>query len=108
VRYDRWKLLFMQQRAEGLKTWSEPLVPLRVPLIEDLRADPFERAAEEAEGYGNYILNHAFLAVPAQDFRGPALVNLRKRGPVIELYSRQIFITGRCRRSRRPLSLNGS
>jgi arylsulfatase A-like enzyme len=73
VRYDRWKLLFLQQRAVGFKVWSEPLVPLRVPLIEDLRADPFERAVDEAEGYGNYILNHAFLAVPAQAFVGQHL-----------------------------------
>ena len=73
VRYDRWKLLFLQQRAVGFKVWSEPLVPLRVPLIEDLRADPFERAVDEAEGYGNYILNHAFLAVPCQFFVGQHL-----------------------------------
>jgi arylsulfatase A-like enzyme len=73
VRYDRWKLLFLEQKAVGFKVWSEPLVPLRVPLIEDLRADPFERATNEAEGYGNYILNHAFLAVPAQAFVGQHL-----------------------------------
>jgi arylsulfatase len=73
VRYERWKLLFLEQRAKGFKVWSEPLVPLRVPLIEDLRADPFERAVDEAEGYGNYILNHAFLAVPAQAYVGKHL-----------------------------------
>jgi arylsulfatase A-like enzyme len=73
VRYDRWKLLFLEQRAEGFKVWSEPLVPLRVPLIEDLRADPFERAEHEADGYGTYIVDHAFLAVPAQAFVGAHL-----------------------------------
>jgi len=73
LRYERWKLLFLEQRAEGFKVWSEPLIPLRVPLIEDLRADPFERAEHEAEGYGTYILNHAFLAVPAQAFVGQHL-----------------------------------
>jgi arylsulfatase len=73
VRYDRWKLLFLQQTAKGFKVWQEPLVPLRVPMIEDLRADPFERAYETAEGYGTYILNHAFLAVPAQAFVGQHL-----------------------------------
>ena len=73
VRYDRWKLLFLEQRARGFKVWSEPLVPLRVPLIEDLRGDPFERATDDAEGYGTYILNHAFLAVPAQAFVGKHL-----------------------------------
>jgi arylsulfatase A-like enzyme len=73
VRYERWKLLFLEQRAVGFKVWSEPVVPLRVPLIIDLRADPFERAVDEAEGYGNYILNHAFLAVPAQAYVGKHL-----------------------------------
>jgi arylsulfatase len=73
VRYDRWKLLFLEQRAKGFKVWSEPVVSLRVPLIIDLRADPFERAPDEAEGYGTYILNHAFLAVPAQAFVGQHL-----------------------------------
>jgi arylsulfatase len=73
LRYDRWKILFLEQRAEGFKTWSNPLAPLRVPLIEDLRADPFERAEHEAEGYGNYILNHAFLLVPAQAVVGQHL-----------------------------------
>jgi len=68
VRYERWKLLFLEQRAVGFKVWSEPLVPLRVPLVEDLRADPFERSQRDAEGYGNYILNHAFLMVPAQAY----------------------------------------
>jgi arylsulfatase A-like enzyme len=81
VRYDRWKLLFLQQRQVGFKVWSEPLVPLRVPLIEDLRADPFERAESEAEGYGNYILNHAFLAVPAQFFVGQHLQTYIKYPP---------------------------
>ncbi len=72
-RYDRWKLVFLQQRAMGFKVWSEPLVQLRVPLIEDLRADPFERAVDEAEGYGNYIVDHVFLAVPAQFLVGQHL-----------------------------------
>ena len=31
LRYDRWKLLFLEQRAAGLRVWQEPLMPLRVP-----------------------------------------------------------------------------
>jgi arylsulfatase len=73
VRYDQWKLLFLQQKEVGFKVWSTPLVPLRVPLIEDLRGDPFERAESEADGYSTYILNHAFLLVPAQAFVGQHL-----------------------------------
>src|SRR5262249_22318817 len=30
-RYDKWKAVFAEQRAEGFAVWSEPLVKLRVP-----------------------------------------------------------------------------
>ena len=68
LRYERWKLLFLEQKAVGFKVWSEPLVPLRVPLIEDLRGDPFERAVNEAVVYDDWLINRAFLLVPAQAF----------------------------------------
>jgi arylsulfatase len=73
LRYDRWKLLFLQQKEVGFKVWSEPLTPLRVPLIIDLRADPFERAPLESSEYDMFTLNHAFLCVPAQAFVGQHL-----------------------------------
>jgi len=45
LRYDNWKLVFMEQRAPGtLRVWSEPFVMLRVPKIFNLRTDPYERA----------------------------------------------------------------
>ena len=44
LRYDRWKIVFLEQRAEGLDVWQDPLIPLRFPKLIDLRADPFERA----------------------------------------------------------------
>ena len=44
LRYERWKIVFLEQRAEGLDVWQDPLVPLRFPKLFDLRADPFERA----------------------------------------------------------------
>ena len=101
VRYERWKLLFLEQRAKGFKVWSEPLVPLRVPLIEDLRADPFERAVDEAEGYGNSILNHAFLAVPAQAYVGKHLQTYLEYPPG---RSRAASPSTRCCRSSRKLA----
>ena len=44
LRYGRWKIHFAEQRAEGIKVWQEPFVPLRCPMLIDLRADPFENA----------------------------------------------------------------
>lgn len=45
LRYDSWKLVFMEQRIQGtLRIWAEPFVTLRVPKIFNLRTDPYERA----------------------------------------------------------------
>jgi arylsulfatase len=52
LRYDRWKLVFLEQRARGLDVWQDPLVTLRLPKLFDIRADPFERADQDS---GDYI-----------------------------------------------------
>ena len=44
LRYNRWKLVFAEQRAEGFEVWEEPFVPHRVPKLIDVYSDPFERA----------------------------------------------------------------
>jgi arylsulfatase A-like enzyme len=44
LRYEKWKLVFLEQRDHGFSVWGNPFIPLRVPWIEDLRADPYERA----------------------------------------------------------------
>ena len=48
LRYDRWKIVFMEQRAHGLEVWQEPLVTLRFPKLFFLRTDPYERSDHEA------------------------------------------------------------
>jgi hypothetical protein len=45
LRYDHWKLVFMEQRVPGtLRIWAEPFVTLRLPKLFNLRTDPYERA----------------------------------------------------------------
>ena len=44
LRYGDWKIHFAVQRAEGIRAWEEPLIPLRFPMLVNLRADPFENA----------------------------------------------------------------
>ena len=73
LRYNRWKLVFLEQRAHGLDVWQDPLVPLRFPKLFDLRTDPFERADEEAGDYDRWRVDHAFLLVPAQAYVGEHL-----------------------------------
>lgn len=67
MRYDNWKLVFMQQRLPGtLAIWGEPFVATRVPLLFNLRTDPFERADVTSNTYWDWFLDRAFLVVPAQ------------------------------------------
>ena len=66
LRYDQYKVVFMEQQAHGLEVWMQPLVPLRAPKLFNLRSDPFERAEHEAGGYDTWFIEHLFLLVPAQ------------------------------------------
>jgi len=67
LRYDNWKFVFAEQRAPGtLQVWAEPLTHLRVPKIFNLRMDPYEKADITSNTYYDYLLNHAFLIIPAQ------------------------------------------
>jgi arylsulfatase A-like enzyme len=68
LRYDRWKLVFMEQREEGLNVWQNPLIPLRFPKLFDLRADPFEKAQTDSGEYGKWRIERAFLLIPAQAY----------------------------------------
>ena len=68
LRYDQWKIVFMEQRAHGYEVWQEPLVTLRLPKIFTLRGDPFERADHEGIDYPRWRLERAFVLVPAQAF----------------------------------------
>jgi arylsulfatase len=65
LRYDRWKIVFAEQRARGLAVWQEPFVPLRLPKLFDLRTDPFERGDEGSIFYDKWRVDHAFAVVPA-------------------------------------------
>src|SRR6195256_746273 len=73
LRYDRWKMVFLEQRAEGLAVWENPLVPLRFPKLMDLRSDPFETAEHNAGNYEHWRVQRAFLMVPAQAYVGEHL-----------------------------------
>ena len=69
LRYDDWKMIFMEQKAQGtFRVWMEPFVPLRVPLIENLRRDPYERATITSNTYYDWLLDRAFLLVPVQAY----------------------------------------
>ncbi len=82
VRYDNWKLVFMEQRTPGtLAIWANPFTSLRVPKIFNLRTDPYERADITSNTYYDWVLDHVFLIVPAQDYVGKFLATLKDYPP---------------------------
>ncbi|WP_419693220.1 arylsulfatase [Mesorhizobium muleiense] len=68
LRYERWKMVFLEQREEGLAVWENPLIPLRFPKLFDIKGDPFERAQTDAGEYARWRVEHAFALVPAQAY----------------------------------------
>jgi arylsulfatase A-like enzyme len=69
MRFDNWKLVFLEQRAPGtLRVWAEPYTQLRVPKIFNLRLDPYERADVTSNTYYDWLLDHAWVVIPAQSF----------------------------------------
>ena len=82
LRYEDWKLIFMEQRATGtLRVWAEPFTPLRVPLIFNLRRDPYERAQITSNTYYDWLIDRAYLLVPAQAYVGRFLATFKDYPP---------------------------
>jgi arylsulfatase len=62
LRYENWKIVFMEQRAPGtLRVWAEPFTPLRLPKLFDLRADPYERADVTSNTYYDWVISQPYL-----------------------------------------------
>ena len=81
LRYDRWKMVFTEQRAHGFAVWEEPMVTLRVPKLFDLRGDPFERAEHEAEGYNLWRFERVYLILPAVEYVANHLATYKEFPP---------------------------
>jgi arylsulfatase A-like enzyme len=81
LRFGDWKLVFAEQRAKTLRCWAEPFVPLRLPKIFNLRRDPFERADDNSNTYYDWLLDHAFLLVPAQAYVKKEIESFRQFPP---------------------------
>jgi arylsulfatase len=82
LRFDNWKIVFMEQRAAGtLRIWAEPFTPLRVPKLFNLRTDPFERADITSNTYYDWLIGHAYLLMAAQKVVGDFLSTFVKHPP---------------------------
>jgi arylsulfatase len=66
ARYADWKAVFLENRGEAFGVWREPFIELRVPLLFNLRRDPFEKAQHNANTYNDWFLDRVFIIVPIQ------------------------------------------
>ncbi len=82
LRYGDWKAVFMEQKQkETLRAWIEPWTPLRVPLIFNLRRDPYERAYFTSNTYYDWLIDRVYFLVPAQQYVGQFLSTFREFPP---------------------------
>jgi len=82
LRYDNWKLVFMEQRTQGtMAVWMDPFTSLRIPKIFNLRTDPYEFADVTSNTYYDWLLDHAFLLVPSQAYVGKFISSFKDFPP---------------------------
>jgi len=81
IRVGDWKATYLENRAHQLQVWREPFVKLRAPMLFNLRRDPFEKAAESANNYNDWYMDHAYVVIPLQAVASKFLMTLKEFPP---------------------------
>ena len=81
MRYDAWKAVFLENRGQAFEVWREPFTELRVPLLFNLRRDPFEKAQHNSNTYNDWFLDRVFLLAPMQQVAAKFLVSMKEYPP---------------------------
>jgi arylsulfatase len=82
LRWEDWKAVFMEQKTQGtLRVWIDPFIPLRVPLMFNLRRDPYERAELTSNTYYDWMIDRAFTIYGAQAIVGRFLETFKEFPP---------------------------
>jgi arylsulfatase len=81
ARYDDWKVTFLENRGEAFGVWREPFTELRVPLLFNLRRDPFEKSQHNSNTYNDWFLDRVFVLVPIQSMAAKFLQTMKDYPP---------------------------
>jgi len=81
MRYGDWKVVFLENRGEAFGVWREPFTELRVPLLFNLRRDPFERSQHNSNTYNDWFLDRPFVVVPLQGLAAKFLKTMQDYPP---------------------------
>jgi arylsulfatase A-like enzyme len=81
IRVGDWKAVYLENRAHQLDVWREPLVHLRLPLLFNLRRDPFEKSQHNSNTYHDWMIDRAFVLIPLQAVASKFLLTLKDYPP---------------------------
>jgi len=81
ARYQDWKVVFLENRGEAFGVWREPFVELRIPLLFNLRRDPFEKAQHNSNTYNDWFLDRPFVVAPIQALATKFLLTMKDYPP---------------------------
>jgi arylsulfatase len=81
IRVGDWKAIYLENRAHQLQVWREPLVHLRLPLLFNLRRDPFEKAYENSNTYHDWMIDRAYVLGPMQVVASKFLMTMKDFPP---------------------------
>ena len=81
MRYQPWKVVFLENRGKAFEVWREPFVELRIPLIFNLRRDPFEKAQHNSNTYHDWVIDRAYMLGPMQVVASKFLLTLKDYPP---------------------------
>jgi len=81
IRYEDWKAVYLENRARQLQVWREPFINLRLPLLFNLRRDPFEKAQHNSNTYHDWVIDRAFVLGPMQVVASRFLYTLKEYPP---------------------------
>jgi arylsulfatase len=81
ARWQDWKVVFLENRGQAFGVWREPFVELRVPLLFNLRRDPFEKSQHNSNTYNDWFLERPYVIVPIQGMAARFLQTMKDYPP---------------------------
>ena len=81
IRVGDWKAVYLENRAHQLDVWREPFVPLRLPLLFNLRRDPFEKSQHNSNTYHDWMIDRAYVLGPMQVVASKFLLTMKDYPP---------------------------
>ena len=81
MRYQDWKAVFLENRGQAFEVWREPFTELRVPLLFNLRRDPFEKSQHNSNTYNDWFLDRVFILAPMQKVAANFLMTMQEYPP---------------------------